>query len=209
MLFHLVVVATAARSEAQRGPGHASDEPGGALGTRRTPRIAAATNMAEQKAASPASQRFMVGAVTTRLTVTVPAGIVGGELVRVAAPDGSYHSVVVPAGLSAGQQFSVELLAGHADSSAVEPRGCASSSRPSATCGETCSRRRCARARRWSSCSSSGCAPPPPARRPRPPRRPPGPSAHPRAAAAGGRPRVLPRLHQAPARCVEHLTHQE
>ena len=76
--------------------------------------------MAEQKAASPASQRFMVGAVTTRLTVTVPAGIVGGELVRVAAPDGSYHSVVVPAGLSAGQQFSVELLAGHADSSAVE-----------------------------------------------------------------------------------------
>ena len=62
----------------------------------------------------------MVGAVTTRLTVTVPAGIVGGELVRVAAPDGSYHSVVVPAGLSAGQQFSVELLAGHADSSAVE-----------------------------------------------------------------------------------------
>ena len=76
--------------------------------------------MAEQKQASPASQRFMVGAVTTRLTVTVPAGIVGGELVRVAAPDGSYHSVVVPAGLSAGQQFSVELLAGHADSSAVE-----------------------------------------------------------------------------------------
>ena len=71
--------------------------------------------MAEQKAASPASQRFMVGAVTTRLTVTVPAGIVGGELVRVAAPDGSYHSVVVPAGLSAGQQFSVELLAGRRD----------------------------------------------------------------------------------------------
>lgn len=50
---------------------------------------------------------YMVGAVTTRLTVTVPAGISGGELVRVAAPDGSYHSVMVPAGLSAGQQFSV------------------------------------------------------------------------------------------------------
>ena len=55
---------------------------------------------------------YVVGAVTTRLTVTVPHGIVGGELVRVAAPDGSYHSIMVPAGLSAGQQFSVELLAG-------------------------------------------------------------------------------------------------
>jgi len=50
---------------------------------------------------------YVVGAVTTRLTVTVPGGIAGGELVRVAAPDGSYHSVMVPAGLSAGQQFSV------------------------------------------------------------------------------------------------------
>ena len=39
---------------------------------------------------------------------------------RVAAPDGSYHSVVVPSGLSAGQQFSVELLAGHADGTAAE-----------------------------------------------------------------------------------------
>lgn len=55
---------------------------------------------------------YVVGAVTTRLTVTVPQGIVGGELVRVAAPDGSYHSIMVPAGLTAGQQFSVELLAG-------------------------------------------------------------------------------------------------
>jgi len=64
--------------------------------------------------------RFMVGAVTTRLTVTVPSGIVGGELVRVAAPDGSYHSVMVPAGLSAGQQFSVELLAGPAEGNAME-----------------------------------------------------------------------------------------
>lgn len=59
----------------------------------------------------------LIGAVTTRLTVTVPAGIRGGELVRVAAPDGSYHSVMVPAGLTAGQQFSVELLAGHAEGS--------------------------------------------------------------------------------------------
>ena len=50
-------------------------------------------------------QRFVVGAITTRLTVTVPGSIVGGDLVRVAAPDGSYHSVVVPSGLSAGQQF--------------------------------------------------------------------------------------------------------
>jgi len=58
--------------------------------------------------------------VTTRLTVTVPAGISGGDLVRVAAPDGSYHSVMVPSGLTAGQQFSVELLAGHAEGSAVE-----------------------------------------------------------------------------------------
>ena len=65
-------------------------------------------------------QRFIVGAITTRLTVTVPGSIVGGDLVRVAAPDGSYHSVVVPAGLSAGQQFSVELLAGHADGTAAE-----------------------------------------------------------------------------------------
>ena len=66
------------------------------------------------------SSRFILGAVTTRLTVTVPAGISGGDLVRVAAPDGSYHSVMVPAGLSAGQQFSVELLAGHTEGSAVE-----------------------------------------------------------------------------------------
>ena len=65
-------------------------------------------------------QRFVVGAITTRLTVTVPGSIVGGDLVRVAAPDGSYHSVVVPSGLSAGQQFSVELLAGHADGTAAE-----------------------------------------------------------------------------------------
>jgi len=156
--------------------------------------------MAEQKAASPASQRFMVGAVTTRLTVTVPAGIVGGELVRVAAPDGSYHSVVVPAGLSAGQQFSVELLAGHADSSAVElarlrveleaerhlRRDLQQEALRSRQALEQLQQQRVR-------------APPPPARRPRPPRRPPGPSAHPRAAAAGGRPRVLPRLHQAPA----------
>ena len=65
-------------------------------------------------------QRFVVGAITTRLTVTVPGSIVGGDLVRVAAPDGSYHSVVVPAGLSVGQQFSVELLAGHADGTQAE-----------------------------------------------------------------------------------------
>ena len=52
-----------------------------------------------------------VGTVTTRLTVTVPQGINGGDLVRVAAPDGSYHSIMVPGGLTSGQQFSVELLA--------------------------------------------------------------------------------------------------
>ena len=52
-----------------------------------------------------------VGTVTTRLTVTVPQGINGGDLVRVAAPDGSYHSIMVPGGLASGQQFSVELLA--------------------------------------------------------------------------------------------------
>ena len=52
-----------------------------------------------------------VGTVTTRLTVTVPQGISGGDLVRVAAPDGSYHSIMVPGGLTSGQQFSVELLA--------------------------------------------------------------------------------------------------
>ena len=52
-----------------------------------------------------------VGTVTTRLTVTVPQGITGGDLVRVAAPDGSYHSIMVPGGLTSGQQFSVELLA--------------------------------------------------------------------------------------------------
>lgn len=56
--------------------------------------------------------RFARGAaITTRLTVTVPQGIVGGDLVRVAAPDGSYHSIMVPGGLTSGQQFSVELLA--------------------------------------------------------------------------------------------------
>tara|TARA_B110001452_G_C15131332_1_gene394198 strand:+ start:200 stop:637 length:438 start_codon:yes stop_codon:yes gene_type:complete len=68
--------------------------------------------MAQEQVGS-GQQRFVVGAITTRLTVTVPGSIVGGDLVRVAAPDGSYHSVVVPAGLSAGQQFSVELLAGN------------------------------------------------------------------------------------------------
>lgn len=55
--------------------------------------------------------RTDIGAVTTRLTVTVPQGISGGDLVRVAAPDGSYHSIMVPGGLMSGQQFSVELLA--------------------------------------------------------------------------------------------------
>jgi len=66
------------------------------------------------------SSKFILGAVTTRLTVTVPTGLSGGELVRVAAPDGSYHTVMVPDGLSAGQQFSVELLASPADGSAME-----------------------------------------------------------------------------------------
>lgn len=50
-------------------------------------------------------------AVVVKLTVTTPQGINGGDLVRVAAPDGSYHSIMVPGGLTAGQQFSVELLA--------------------------------------------------------------------------------------------------
>ena len=50
-------------------------------------------------------------AVVVKLTVTTPQGIGGGDLVRVAAPDGSYHSIMVPGGLTAGQQFSVELLA--------------------------------------------------------------------------------------------------
>ena len=63
-------------------------------------------------------QRFVVGAITTRLTVTVPGSIVGGDLVRVAAPDGSYHSIMVPSGLASGQQFSVELLAAAASAGA-------------------------------------------------------------------------------------------
>ena len=50
-------------------------------------------------------------AVVVKLTVTTPQGISGGDLVRVAAPDGSYHSIMVPGGLTSGQQFSVELLA--------------------------------------------------------------------------------------------------
>ena len=50
-------------------------------------------------------------AVVVKLTVTTPQGIAGGDLVRVAAPDGSYHSIMVPGGLTSGQQFSVELLA--------------------------------------------------------------------------------------------------
>mmetsp|Transcript_33820 Transcript_33820/g.99538 ORF Transcript_33820/g.99538 Transcript_33820/m.99538 type:complete len:149 (+) Transcript_33820:2-448(+) len=76
---------------------------------------AAAAPTAVPPAGRSAAVPFLVGAVTTRLTVTVPSGISGGELVRVAAPDGSYHSVMVPAGLSAGQQFSVELLANPSD----------------------------------------------------------------------------------------------
>ena len=67
-----------------------------------------------------------VGTVTTRLTVTVPQGISGGDLVRVAAPDGSYHSIMVPGGLTSGQQFSVELLAAgsHAGSELQRLRVC-------------------------------------------------------------------------------------
>ena len=57
-------------------------------------------------------------AVVVKLTVTVPQGISGGDLVRVAAPDGSYHSIMVPNGLSSGQQFSVELLATSSSTSA-------------------------------------------------------------------------------------------
>ena len=58
-----------------------------------------------------ASPLLVAGPTTTRLTVTVPNNIRGGELVRVSAPDGNYHSVMVPNGLSPGQQFSIELLA--------------------------------------------------------------------------------------------------
>ena len=67
-----------------------------------------------------------VGTVTTRLTVTVPQNISGGDLVRVAAPDGSYHSIMVPGGLASGQQFSVELLAAgsHAGSELHRLRVC-------------------------------------------------------------------------------------
>ena len=46
-------------------------------------------------------------AVVVKLTVTVPQGINGGDLVRVAAPDGSYHSIMVPSGLASGQQLPV------------------------------------------------------------------------------------------------------
>ena len=55
-----------------------------------------------------AAPQYAVGTVTTRLTVTVPQGINGGDLVRVAAPDGSYHSIMVPGGLAAYEpQFQV------------------------------------------------------------------------------------------------------
>jgi hypothetical protein len=50
----------------------------------------------------------------------VPQGINGGDLVRVAAPDGSYHSIMVPGGLASGQQFSVELLATSSSSAEVQ-----------------------------------------------------------------------------------------
>ena len=68
----------------------------------------------------PAPPPCSIGAVTTRLTVTVPQGISGGDLVRVAAPDGSYHSIMVPGGLASGQQFSVELLATSSSSAEVQ-----------------------------------------------------------------------------------------
>ena len=68
----------------------------------------------------PAPPPCSIGAVTTRLTVTVPQGINGGDLVRVAAPDGSYHSIMVPGGLASGQQFSVELLATSSSSAEVQ-----------------------------------------------------------------------------------------
>ena len=48
--------------------------------------------------------KFILGAVTTRLTVTVPYGLSGGELVRVAAPNSVYHTVIIPDGLTSGQQ---------------------------------------------------------------------------------------------------------
>ena len=68
----------------------------------------------------PPAPSCAIGAVTTRLTVTVPQGISGGDLVRVAAPDGSFHNIMVPGGLASGQQFSVELLATSSSSAEVQ-----------------------------------------------------------------------------------------
>ena len=116
---------------------------------------------------------------------------------------------MVPGGLASGQQFSVELLAGHADSSAVElarlrveleaerhlRRDLQQEALRSRQALEQLQQQRVR-------------APPPPARRPRPPRRPPGPSAHPRAP-----PQVADHAYfrdciKRQRRCVEHLTHQ-
>lgn len=77
----------------------------------RAPRHAHAARASRRRYGMQGIARTEIGAVTTRLTVTVPPGINGGDLVRVAAPDGSYHSIMVPGGLTPGQQFSVELLA--------------------------------------------------------------------------------------------------
>ena len=46
---------------------------------------------------------------TVQLAVSCPPDAAPGTLVRVAAPDGSFHDVTVPAGVLPGQSFHVEL----------------------------------------------------------------------------------------------------
>ena len=87
------------------------------LGPRRTMQAAPIQPPASTMM-PPAASSHTAAAVVVKLTVTVPPSISGGDLVRVAAPDGSYHSIMVPSGLSSGQQFSVELLATNSSSSA-------------------------------------------------------------------------------------------
>ena len=42
-------------------------------------------------------------------TVTLPPGVVAGQTIHVAAPDGTQNAIVIPAGMGPGSTFTVEF----------------------------------------------------------------------------------------------------
>lgn len=179
-----------------------SHSPRAAGSAAREAMMAPAMNPAAMHPAHPAPagpNAPTIGAVTTRLTVTVPQGIAGGDLVRVAAPDGSFHSIMVPGGLASGQQFSVELLAMNSSAELQKLRVRSAADPPLPAGGARCSpanptAARAARARRGARASARDAA-----RGHAPPR-----SSRADAGEAGGRPRLLPRHAEAAAAVHRH-----